>query len=304
MKKTVSLLSLWLCFALSVNAQINIDAVWTMIGGTNADVAPYNLLYYKVAEIKSINYRYASVFDVSVQGDANYFEQQGTYRLRIDKFEWTENRFDGVEVQCVSGNPTAATFYVFNNAVWVRSNYLWGGIFTRTVGHFSGASPMTGGAWGQTLQPPAGYLTYTTNFGLKCDFDNNRIFKLPYTDATGSLMINGKVGIGTITPGDFRLAVAGTIGAQKVKVTQTGWADYVFEPDYALPSIDSIAGYVREHKHLPEIPSAKEVKKEGIDLGEMNKKLLAKIEEQMLYIIQLKKEMNVIKTDLESLKKK
>ncbi|GAA0557262.1 hypothetical protein GCM10009415_44030 [Chitinophaga japonensis] len=101
--------------------------------------------------------------------------------------------------------------------------------------------------------------------------------------------VNGNVGIGTTNPGTYKLAVEGTIGARKVKVTQSGWADFVFHPDYQLPSLYEIEKYITTNRHLPDIPAAAEVEQEGLDLGEMDKKLLQKIEELTLYIIRLNK---------------
>lgn len=125
---------------------------------------------------------------------------------------------------------------------------------------------------------------------------------------TGTTIYNtntGSVGIGTSAPGTFKLAVEGKIGARGVKVTlQNPWPDYVFESTYQLRSIRSLEEYIRENNHLPGIPSAMEVKKnEGIELGEMNIKLLEKIEELALYIIQLNKENEKIKGELQELRK-
>lgn len=114
----------------------------------------------------------------------------------------------------------------------------------------------------------------------------------------------GNVGIGTNAPGDYKLAVEGTIGARKVKVTQGTWADFVFHRSYELPSIDSVEAYIAKYQHLPDIPSEAEVTKNGLDLGEMNKNLLRKVEEQMLYIISLKKEMKEMREMIGELKKK
>jgi hypothetical protein len=105
---------------------------------------------------------------------------------------------------------------------------------------------------------------------------------------------NGNIGIGTAKP-QYKLAVEGTIGARKVKVTQESWADFVFDPTYKLPTINETALYIQQHRHLPGIPSETEVKEKGLDVGEMNKLLLQKIEEQMLYIIELKKEVDALK---------
>jgi hypothetical protein len=102
---------------------------------------------------------------------------------------------------------------------------------------------------------------------------------------------NGNVGIGTLNPKGYKLAVAGTIGGRSVKVTQETWADFVFHRDYKLPALSEVADYIEKNAHLPGIPTESEVKENGIDLGEMNKLLLQKVEEQMLYIIQLSKQV-------------
>ena len=105
------------------------------------------------------------------------------------------------------------------------------------------------------------------------------------------MLINnqGNVGIGTTTPSN-RLEVNGTIRSKEVKVEASPWPDYVFEEDYNLRSLEETEAYIKENKHLPEIPSAKEMKANGLELGEMNMLLLKKIEELTLYVIELKKE--------------
>lgn len=84
----------------------------------------------------------------------------------------------------------------------------------------------------------------------------------------------GNIGIGTSNPGNYKLAVEGTVGARKVKVTQASWADFVFDPEYRLPSLHEVEQFVKTHRHLPDIPTAKEIATEGLDLAEMDKKLL------------------------------
>ena len=82
------------------------------------------------------------------------------------------------------------------------------------------------------------------------------------------------------------MTVNGQIGAQEVIVTSAITADYVFKPGYRLRPLTEVAAYVQEHHHLPDIPGEKEVQEKGVNLGEMQAKLLAKIEELTLHLIQ------------------
>ncbi len=85
---------------------------------------------------------------------------------------------------------------------------------------------------------------------------------------------------------DIVFAVKGQIVAQKMRVTQLGWADYVFDPSYELRSLQSVEEYIKEHGHLPDVPSAKEVENDGVDIGAIQAMLLRKIEELTLYVIE------------------
>jgi len=98
----------------------------------------------------------------------------------------------------------------------------------------------------------------------------------------------GNVGIGTISPQEL-LSVKGNIRAHQIKVETSNWPDYVFQPDYDLKSLESVEKYINENGHLPELPKAEVIHKEGYSLNEMDKILLKKIEELTLYIIQEKK---------------
>ncbi len=106
-----------------------------------------------------------------------------------------------------------------------------------------------------------------------------------FSDATNTFPASGNVGIGTSTPSNA-LDVKGTIRAEEV-VVQTGWSDFVFENDYNFRTLDEVAGFIAENGHLPEIPSAEEVDQNGVTLGQMNAKLLQKLEEMTLYLLDL-----------------
>ncbi|WP_343704729.1 hypothetical protein [Chitinophaga sp.] len=109
----------------------------------------------------------------------------------------------------------------------------------------------------------------------------------------------GELGVGTTETHGYKLAVAGGMIAEKVTVKmQSAWPDYVFHKDYPLPSLQEVERYIQRHQHLPEIPAAAEVEENGMDVGEMNKKLLQKVEELTLYIIQQDKEMREVKKRL------
>lgn len=75
-----------------------------------------------------------------------------------------------------------------------------------------------------------------------------------------------------------------------------GWSDFVFKKEYKLPTLEEVENHIAEKGHLENIPSEEEVLKNGINLGEMNAKLLQKIEELTLYVIEMKKDIIILKT--------
>ncbi|WP_332368756.1 hypothetical protein [Spirosoma telluris] len=108
------------------------------------------------------------------------------------------------------------------------------------------------------------------------------------------------------TPNGYKLYVEDGILTEKVKValkSTAEWSDYVFSPTYRLAPLAEVASYVKSNKHLPGIPSAEEVVRDGMDVRDMNAKLLSKIEELTLYLINLKEEVNVLKKQNKDLKK-
>ncbi|GCC50447.1 hypothetical protein SanaruYs_06620 [Chryseotalea sanaruensis] len=114
-----------------------------------------------------------------------------------------------------------------------------------------------------------------------------------------SVHASGKVGIGTTNPTQ-KLTVNGTVYSTEVKVDVNAGTgpDYVFEPTYQLPSLIEIENYIKANKHLPEVPSAKEMETNGINLSEMNMLLLKKVEELTLHLIEQQKEIEMLKTKI------
>ncbi|WP_340063197.1 hypothetical protein [Ascidiimonas aurantiaca] len=112
---------------------------------------------------------------------------------------------------------------------------------------------------------------------------------------------NGNIGIGTANPGSWKLAVNGNIRAKEIKV-ETGWPDFVFYDDYKLPTLQEVENHIKEKGHLKDIPSAREVEENGILLGEMDSKLLLKIEELTLYTIQQEKKIQKLERENKELK--
>lgn len=102
----------------------------------------------------------------------------------------------------------------------------------------------------------------------------------------------GNVGVGTTSP-THKLDVNGTIRAKEIKV-EAQPADFVFEDDYNLRSLNDVQAFIKANKHLPDIPSASEMKADDVDLAEMNKLLLMKIEELTLYAIEKDKEVALL----------
>lgn len=138
--------------------------------------------------------------------------------------------------------------------------------------------------------------TATNRDGSLTLFDNSQENKSVYVTKTGN------VGIGLKNPKD-KLEVNGQIHARSVKIDVKNWADFVFEEGYELPRLREIENYISQNGHLPNVPSTEEVLEEGVELGEMQKLLLQKVEELTLYLIEQDKEIEKLKTEIKRLKK-
>jgi hypothetical protein len=124
----------------------------------------------------------------------------------------------------------------------------------------------------------------------------------PWNNGSAGLRMdkNGSVGIGTSSTGDagYKLFVETGIRTRKITVDQATWPDYVFRPGYMLLPLSSVAAYIKDNGHLPDMPSADSVAKNGVDLGSNQAVLLKKIEELTLYVIQQQKEIEALKEEV------
>jgi hypothetical protein len=182
-------------------------------------------------------------------------------------------------------------FFDFPQSNFDAKSNVWFGIEDRNdFGRYRLAAE-TGG----TTQMVVLDKTQTEVMKVFDDGNNKTTFTLPKADSY--------IGIGTTNFVDgldtYRLAVKGAIRADRVRVYTT-WADYVFEKNYNLPTLEEVEKHIQTNGHLKDIPSAKEVDEKGIELGEMNKLLLQKIEELTLYVIELNKELDKVKNQIKN----
>nr|WP_299213937.1 tail fiber protein [uncultured Allomuricauda sp.] len=217
----------------------------------------------------------------------------GANAPRVAKISWLKGWSDYGGLNLVS---------ISDNGYWADARITTDGVKAHLEVNFTAAIPslyvyLNQAAWvggdilDGTLIAGGGTVLVSAKFG-RVNFGENDLF----------LGYNGKLGIGTAFP-DSKLTVKGNIHAEEVKVDlSVPGPDYVFKEDYDLKSLEEVQNYIKKHGHLPNIPSAQEMEKNGVQLGRMNMKLLEKIEELTLYVIELKKENETQQKQIEQLK--
>jgi hypothetical protein len=154
------------------------------------------------------------------------------------------------------------------------------------------------------LSAPANSLFLNYDHGTGgvnfCDGASNIVARV---EGNGGGYFNGNVGIGTTDTKNYKFAVNGSAVFTKVVVKPYGnWPDYVFHSSFRLRPLSEVEQFIKQHNHLPEVPSADEVEKNGLDIGDNQAVLLKKIEELTLYVIEQQKEIKALKKDMERLK--
>ncbi len=180
---------------------------------------------------------------------------------------------------------------------WSGLNGIWGG------GQYRGVYGYSTGSTGYGVYGYAPGSTGVYGEGVMGVYSKGYAYDFYAASPSGRSYFAGSVGIGTTNIGDYKLAVNGHILAKEIRV-ETGWSDFVFADNYQLMPLDKLEKHIREERSLPGIPKEKEVVKEGVALGEMQAKLLEKIEELTLYVIELKKENEELKKTNRNLEKR
>ena len=171
------------------------------------------------------------------------------------------------------------------NNGWYTTNLEYRGHILR-IGSPEGMSTHNGVEIIPGTNPNAFRYTSLSLFTSNTLTDFNKVVQI---NTNGESFFNGgNVGIGTKNPTEA-LEVAGTIRAREIKVEITAGADHVFNKEYNLKPLSEVEAFVTENKHLPEIPSEKQMQKEGLSVNEFQIKLLKKIEELTLYVIEQQK---------------
>ena len=142
-------------------------------------------------------------------------------------------------------------------------------------------------------------LSAAGNFLIGTATDNGKKLQV-----VGSSHFDGTMGIGSVNTNDanYKLFVESGIRTRKVKIDMDTWPDYVFASEYQLMSLDEVEQYIQQHKYLPDVPSADEVAKNGLELGESQAALLRKVEELTLYLIEQNRPIEQLKQEVAELK--
>jgi hypothetical protein len=216
----------------------------------------------------------------------------GSYIRLLDN-EMTFNLVSsaGIDKNVVNIN-NSGLFTIYESAL-IRS--------TLSVGKQEAEANTAGEIVRLSLQP-FGHVGGPWNFKAR-DISGYAFLDFAYGTANAMTISSAlNIGIGTTAP-DEKLTVKGKIHTQEVRVDMAGplVPDYVFAPDYDLKPLSEVAQYIKENRHLPEIPSAKEIEANGLHLAEMNMKLLKKIEELTLYVMEQDKKITAQGEKLEVL---
>ena len=269
---------------------LKVTKPWTGSGSTNFNLVEFNNMY---------TFGYGTgVFASGGQIGAKGYTANGAnagYGLYGEAFGATGAAYG---VYGTASATAAAAYGVYGTTTGGTSE--WAGYFNGKMQCINGTDASLTGD---------GYLELGSTTSTNVIIDNNEIMarnngavsKLYLQNDGGDLSLcytSGNVMIGASVPATgYLLSVDGKIICEELKVQLSeNWPDYVFEDDYSMHSISELKDFIKENKHLPGIPSAAEVEKDGITVGEMQTKMMQKIEELSLYIIELQNQIDELKS--------
>lgn len=277
----------------SRNTALGYQAFKSNVSGSNNMAVGSGALQYNLDGFGNMALGYASL-NKNISGNNNtgvgsfaLFNNLGSNNLALGtNAGYLKDGSNNIYIGLNAGRPSGSTVLSESNMLYIHSGSI--GVTNPLIkGNFSANSV-------HINSKTTGYLAIG-------DFDS----ATSTTGGTGGLPLPSALG----TSGGYRLVVQDGILCEKVKVAlratgSSDWADYVFEPEYDLMSLDKVEEFVKENKHLPNVPSLKEVQENGLDFHETSRMFMEKIEELTLYVIDLNKQIKQLKKDNEILKEK
>jgi hypothetical protein len=242
-----------------------------------------------------------------------YWTGDDAWRTAPNVLHLERNNNSGTSFNLISaGNGSAETFVVKGDGT-IKSTTLISGssshaVYANSSGELTiSTADVLDGAW---LTAGNSSTTSSSFIGTTSSNNNPLIFKTHgvermQVEADGQVRTGEAVPATTTDHADYLLSVDGKIVCKELVVLNADeWADYVFDKDYKLPRLEAVASYIYKNKHLPDIPTTKEVSANGLNIAAINAKLLKKIEELTLYVIDLKNEIDKIKVKTKSVHRK
>ena len=334
MKKSILFIITFLCLGFSSFSQINlldVDEKLMVKNTGNVGIGltnPNTKLHLRDGEFRLDNN--GQIFDMGIDAQGNFLLERNGSSPSLFINDDTNNVGIGItdpseRLQIKGGfrieNSANNNSFLLEVANDGNLNFVGdGGLLAFEVGDVTGKTIFHGGA--DVTTTGGGFIQLGANDGLNLAIDNNEMqshnngaaSNLSINRGGGNVMLcgdeNGQVGIGignaaNLPDPDYLLAVDGFAIMEEVMVQLSGsWPDYVFKEDYKLLSIDDLEKSIKANGHLPGMPSAEEVEeKGGIEIGNMQTKLLEKVEELSLYIIELNRKIEKLEAANATLKK-
>ncbi len=290
MKRTLVLMSLCF-FTCKLKAQTTISGDYKVIDIGNNGVGDYTkslILLHEMFDSNLINHNFAIGTITAMRGHS-------ASGLRLNSAMISSaSAYNGTLAMITSHDDYSGSAWKLKTCIYQNKKYLAIDIPYSPAYHdkgfkFFGATKSTGENM-KCVSYEVNGAPYNQNLISNIeDFNSNML----ETHTVQNLSITGNVGIGLSNPTE-KLSVNGKIRAKEIRVENANWPDFVFAKSYSLPTLKETEAHIKEKGHLPGIPSAAEVKDNGVDLGEMNAKLLQKIEELTLYLIEQNKEIKAL----------